>query len=252
MKKLLASLLLCVASYGVIGPFPGGSSSGGGGGSGTVTSAGASTTNIGPISVSGSPITTSGTFNFALTSNPWQIANGGTGATTAAGAVTSLLAGGLASSYILGTTTNNAAAAGYIGEYYYTKFGPTSFSGAGSNNTLGSFSLTAGDWDVTLVYAFDGTPTVAGSLNVNIGISTTNSSVFSGVPIPGGGTNADEGNTWVQMAVLSTAGGDQTYALPNIAIAVATTTTLYINAINNVSTNGGLNVYGRVSARRVR
>ena len=58
------------------------------GGSGTVTSVAATVPTF--LSVSGSPITTSGTLAITLSGTALPVANGGTGATTAGGALTSL------------------------------------------------------------------------------------------------------------------------------------------------------------------
>lgn len=64
---------------------------GGGGGGGSVSSVAMSVPNF--LSVSGSPITTSGTFAVSYSGTPLPIANGGTGATTAAGIRTTIGAG---------------------------------------------------------------------------------------------------------------------------------------------------------------
>jgi hypothetical protein len=61
---------------------------GGGGGGGSVTSVAATVPSF--LSVSGSPITTSGTLAITLSGTALPVANGGTGATTAGGALTSL------------------------------------------------------------------------------------------------------------------------------------------------------------------
>lgn len=65
MKKYILFLFLSVTAIANIGPFPGGSS--GGGGSGTVTSVGLADASGAPIyTVSGSPVTTSGTLTLTL------------------------------------------------------------------------------------------------------------------------------------------------------------------------------------------
>lgn len=78
----LAILFLSLSATAIIGPFPGGSSGGGGGGSGTVTSVNASVASAPFLSVSGGPITTSGTLSFGLSGTALPVANGGTGATS--------------------------------------------------------------------------------------------------------------------------------------------------------------------------
>jgi hypothetical protein len=65
--------------------------SGGGGGNGTVTSVAMSVPAF--LSVSGSPVTTSGTLAVSYSGTPLPVANGGTGATTLAGVRTSIGAG---------------------------------------------------------------------------------------------------------------------------------------------------------------
>ena len=65
--------------------------SGGGGGNGTVTSVALSAPAF--LSVTGSPVTTSGTLALSYSGTPLPVANGGTGATTLAGVRTSIGAG---------------------------------------------------------------------------------------------------------------------------------------------------------------
>lgn len=72
------------------------STGGGGGGSGTVTSVAATVPSF--LSVTGSPITTSGTLAIDYSGTALPVANGGTGATTAGGALTALGALGSATS----------------------------------------------------------------------------------------------------------------------------------------------------------
>jgi hypothetical protein len=78
---------------------------GGGGGSGTVTSVGLTAPSI--FTVSGSPVTTSGTLALTYSGNALPLANGGTGATDAANARISL--GGTTSGISLFTLTNSVS-----------------------------------------------------------------------------------------------------------------------------------------------
>jgi hypothetical protein len=77
----------------------------GGGGSGTVTSVAATVPSF--LSVTGSPITTSGTFAISYSGTALPIANGGTGQTTAAAAITALT-GTQTSGYYLRSDGTNA------------------------------------------------------------------------------------------------------------------------------------------------
>jgi hypothetical protein len=80
--------------------------SGGGGGSGTVTSVAATVPAF--LSVTGSPITTSGTLAISYSGTALPIANGGTGQTTSAAAITALT-GTQTSGYYLRSDGTNAA-----------------------------------------------------------------------------------------------------------------------------------------------
>lgn len=79
--------------------------SGGGGGSGTVTSVAATVPSF--LSVTGSPITTSGTLAISYSGTALPIANGGTGQTTSAAAITALT-GTQTSGYYLRSDGTNA------------------------------------------------------------------------------------------------------------------------------------------------
>jgi hypothetical protein len=79
--------------------------SGGGGGTGTVTSVGLTAPSI--FNVGGSPVTTSGTLALTYSGTALPLLNGGTGATTADGALTNL--GATAQGKLLFTITNSTS-----------------------------------------------------------------------------------------------------------------------------------------------
>ena len=150
--------------------------SGGGGGSGTVTSVGLSAPSI--FTVSGSPVTTSGTLALTYSGNALPLANGGTGATDAANARISL--GGTTSGISLFTLTNSVS---------------DKFIKVNSNNTItllnaadtrttigaGTGSVTSVAMSVPTFLSVSGSPvTSSGTLAVSL----------SGVPLPvlNGGT----------------------------------------------------------------
>lgn len=78
--------------------------SSGGGGSGTVTSVAATVPSF--LSVSGSPITTSGTLAISYSGTALPVANGGSGATTAQSAINTFAGAVTSGSYLRGNGTN--------------------------------------------------------------------------------------------------------------------------------------------------
>lgn len=143
---------------------------------------------------------------------------------------------------VRGTNTNNSAAAGYIGEYVEaTVIVYTAVPAA--NNQFGdltSISLTAGDWDVTLVVQLNNngaTATVA-----DIGISTTTGNSATGMAY---------GVNLIEMPWQAVAAADASMVIPSYRMSLNATTTVY--AKNLVTYSAGTPRYKCcISARRVR
>jgi hypothetical protein len=202
----------------------------GGGGTGTVTSVAMTVPSF--LQVTGSPITTSGTLAVSLSGNALQLANGGTGATTAANARITL--GGTTSGISLFTLTNSVT---------------DKFIKVNSNNTItllnaddtrtsigaGTGSVSSVGMTVPSFLSVSGTPvTGSGTLGVTL----------SGVPLPvlnggTGGANAADARNELGAACKScteTLTGNKTYT-GNIVISGSST----INVGSSGTFGGRLN-----------
>jgi hypothetical protein len=143
-----------------------------------------------------------------------------------------------------GTTTNDSAAAGYVGEYVASTiaYGSAVTTGvAGTNTSITSISLTAGDWDVSGVFTFEGTGTTStlnfamagGASSVSIGATTQGVAIIT--PLNSG------------MWTIASNG----FAIPTLRWSVSTTTTVYLVARVG-ATGGGSIGWGQIRARRIR
>jgi len=131
-------------------------STGGGGGGGTVTSVELSAPAL--FTVTGSPVTTSGTLALTYSGTALPIANGGTGQTTASAAFNALSPITSTGDLILGNGTNSATrlAIGTNGQVLTSNGTTASWSaatGGGSAYTRTSFTATAGQTAFTVTYA---------------------------------------------------------------------------------------------------
>lgn len=152
----------------------------------------------------------------------------------AGGTLTGNLAFSPTTKGIVGTTTNDSAAAGNVGEYKSSLASGT-FSAPGATN-VASISLTAGDWDVTVV----------GYLNAVSGTTYTTAYLAVGFT----GETQTTGNNFIWMGVPTTT-TQAAACIANYRESLASTTT--INCILNVAYTGSNPGYaGRISARRIR
>ena len=160
-----------------------------------------------------------------------------TGALIMAGALTPSQTGG-----IIGTTTNNSANAGSVGEFISATL--ASGSAVALTTTVvanvTSISLTAGDWDVTGVVAF------------NFGATTSFTDVAGGVS----STSASLGALgsffdYATAATVPVAGPSPTWTVPVTRLSLSGTTTVFLVA-RGTFTVSTLSAFGFIRARRVR
>lgn len=193
------------------------------------------------VSDSGSGTNKSVTGNNSVVS----IAQGGTGAITAAGARTNL---GLTATAIAaagqlpGTATNDSATAGNVGEYISSNVLVGSAVSLTTNTAANvtSISLTAGDWDVW------------GTVALSLGASTTMSFIAGWISTTSASFPTVPNNgAMVESSLTFSAGQPQAVPVGRTRISLSATTTVYLSTFVTflTSTNAA---FGFIGARRVR
>lgn len=159
------------------------------------------------------------------------VADGGTGASTAAAARTNL--GAAAST---GVTDASNAATGAVGEVITATTTGVSMGTTDTVYNLTSVSLTAGDWDVYSSAQFNGT---VGPTSLRASLSTT-SATSGGFPYAA--------QTYGLTAIASV---DQRITPPIRRVNISTTTTLYLTGAATWA-SGTMTGAGFIMARRIR
>jgi hypothetical protein len=143
----------------------------------------------------------------------------------------------------IGTTTNDNASSGVVGEAVRSQVGFTNFPATNNWGDLTSISLTAGDWDVSIL-AILSTNTATGGTDWRCGISSTTGNSGTGLTL---GDNQAE-----HTAVLPSGGNAaDSLSIPNFRVSLSGTTTYYLKYLA-LYTGGVPQAAGRISARRVR
>lgn len=148
-----------------------------------------------------------------------------------------------ANGIVTGTNTNDSAASGKVGEYVESVISTgTSFPATTAYGDLTSISLTAGDWEVTLVFAFN--QSGATWTSCDGGISTTSGNSSTGLVY---GSNLAR-ITGQNSATMLNAG---TVSVAGYRMSLSATTTVYAKMAATYSL-GTPDCRGRLSARRMR
>lgn len=143
---------------------------------------------------------------------------------------------------IQGVTVASNASAGNVGEYISSDVAsgaPVALTTV-TAKTFTSISLTAGDWDVSLLNAFAFTGTTAAAGVIAGSISLTNNTVDFSL-----------GRFAESLIAISVFTGNATVSIPSRRFSLAVTTTIYGVSFADFS-GGTVGAYGNLSARRIR
>ncbi len=150
-----------------------------------------------------------------------------------------------------GTATNDSAATGDVGEVVTLSLARTSANSLTSptaENLNGSFALTAGDWDVSLMIGF--APAASTTLaQLNVGVSTATGA------LPGAGTLAFPvaGEARAQQSFPATfvPVSDVFLSIPSYRVSLSGSQTYYVVVAATFGTST-MSAYGYMQARRIR
>lgn len=138
-----------------------------------------------------------------------------------------------------GVVTNSNATASYVGEYVESLVSTVTATTSGNWKDITSISLTAGDWNVTLiVYINNG----AQSTISNFGISQTTGNSATGLVL---------GSNYTVYTSTANTLTENSTCIAEYRQSLSGTTTIY-GKWNQTYTGGSPNVWARLSARRIR
>jgi hypothetical protein len=210
---------------------------------GTVTSVALSVPSV--LSISGSPITSSGTLAIGYSGTALPILNGGTGSTTATGSGSVVLATTptISQPVINGVTDGSAAGAGVVGQIISANASTVSVT-SGATPNIATITLSAGDWDVWGQLEFLPASTTAITA-LGASVSATSGGFDSGI------SNAV--SYTISRGIAFTGTGAATIALQSgeASISVNTNTTFYLSAFS-LFTVSTMTATGKIQARRRR
>jgi hypothetical protein len=143
-----------------------------------------------------------------------------------------------------GTATNNNAPAGDVGEYVESIFTGTSFPATGNFGDATSISLTAGDWDVTMMLLYNPGSATTATTDWSMGVSQTSGNSTTGLVLGS--------NYWSSLnPPVNAAVNEGAATIASYRQSLSGTTTIYAKfSAHYTSTTP--TAYGRLSARRMR
>lgn len=148
----------------------------------------------------------------------------------------------LSNKTLVGVTGGTSAAAGVVGEYIEGTAAALAWPAA--SNAYGiasSIALTAGDWDVSVVFV--GADNGASWSGIEVGISTSSGNNNTGMTL---------GVNWLWQYFSSVATNDYiSMSIPSYRVSISGSATYYLKVLA-VYTVATPTVSGRISARRVR
>lgn len=145
---------------------------------------------------------------------------------------------------IVGTTTNNNTAAGNVGEYVESlSAANVNAAATGVYDDLTSISLTAGDWDISVIVTYENNGATWTGTGFGIGTVTGNNAT---------GLITGQSVSYNFWASSSTTPTQLTSTVPPYRKSLSGTTTIYLKRFFTYSAGTPRTVGGRISARRVR
>ncbi|MBU9359754.1 hypothetical protein KTE52_25785 [Burkholderia multivorans] len=211
------------------------------GGTGATSAGGASLDNITGFAGTGF-LKRTGAGAYSFVADPLPLANGGTGAATAAAARSALGAAAsgantditsLNAPTLIGVTNGSSASSGQVG---YAPSATQSSAQSMTSSTamnITSLSLPAGDYDVSGVGCITAT---GATTNMTVGISTTSATL--------GALGTYAGMSFT----ISATGGGTCIATPQVPLQLSTTTTVYLIGLGAFS-SGTMTSTGKIIAR---
>jgi hypothetical protein len=141
-----------------------------------------------------------------------------------------------------GTVTNDAASSGYIGESTAAVVMTANVPGTGAWGDLSYFTLSPGDWDVTLLcYLYRNGATWS---DVNMAVSVTAGNNTTGL-------STGQNKVIESWASTSSVIAEKTLVIPSNRISIASPTIIYFKIMSDY-TSGPPTAAGRMTARRMR